>query len=61
MRNNNNEDNLVKCRNCYYEVENGIKRCQYCGVLNPTLKLKDIFITIFFVLFVMAIYTYLIK
>jgi len=34
--------NLKKCRSCTYEVDKGIGRCAYCGVLNPTLEIKDI-------------------
>ena len=48
---------LEECRNCKSEVELNIKRCQYCGVLNPTVKTKDIFITIGVVIVVMWIYT----
>ena len=63
MQNNNdikNEDEQ-KCRNCYYDVKKGIRRCPYCGILNPTLVKKDIFKIIFFISLVMAIYTYVIK
>lgn len=55
------EKELEPCRNCKHEVESKIKRCQYCGVLNPTVKIKDIFKTIFTVMFVMGIYTYFIR
>ncbi len=51
---------MEECRNCKAEVKKGIRRCQYCGILNPTVKTKDIFKTIFVVLLVMAIYTYFI-
>ena len=46
------------CRNCKSEIESKIRRCPYCGILNPTVKIKDIFIGIFFVLVVMYIVTY---
>jgi RNA polymerase subunit RPABC4/transcription elongation factor Spt4 len=55
------EENLEQCRNCYYKVKSGIRRCPYCGILNPTLKQKDIWITMFVILCVMGIYTYIIK
>ena len=55
------EKKLEPCRNCKHEVESKIRRCEYCGILNPTVKTKDIFITIFAVLVVMAIYTYIIR
>jgi len=51
-------EKLEECRNCKHEVESKISRCEYCGILNPTIKKKDIFVTIFAVLFVMGIYTY---
>lgn len=51
---------LEPCRNCKSEVETKIRRCQYCGILNPTVKTKDVFITMFAILFVMSIYTYFI-
>ena len=56
-----NNDNEVQCRNCYYDVKQGIRRCPYCGILNPTLKLKEIFIVIFGITVIMSIYTYIIK
>jgi RNA polymerase subunit RPABC4/transcription elongation factor Spt4 len=49
---------LEECRNCKAEVKEGIRRCQYCGILNPTVKLKDIFITIAVIIFTMTILSY---
>lgn len=46
------------CRNCTSKVQKGIKRCPYCGILNPTLEIKEIIIGIFGVLVVMGIYTF---
>jgi len=43
---------------CKAEIENKIKRCPYCGTFNPTVKLKDIWIGIAFVLGAMSIYMY---
>ena len=40
-----NNENLELCRNCKSEVTPKIKRCPYCGVLNPTVKIKEIVIT----------------
>jgi len=51
---------LEECRNCKSLIESKIRRCPYCGILNPTVKIKDVFITIFAVLAVMSIYTYFI-
>jgi len=51
---------LEPCRNCKSEVEPKIRRCQYCGILNPTVKTKDVFITILAILCIMSVYTYFI-
>lgn len=48
----------MNCRNCKREVVKKIKRCPYCGIMNPTVSLKDIFLGIAFVLFVSGIFTY---
>lgn len=47
-----------KCRNCTYDVEIGLRRCPYCGILNPTVTLKEIFVTMGFILFISAIAIY---
>ncbi len=49
-----------ECRNCKSLVESKTRRCQYCGILNPTVKTKDIFTTIFAIIFIMSLYTYFI-
>ena len=49
---------LKKCRNCSYDLEKGIRRCPYCGILNPTLENSEIYKTIFIILSIFAIYTY---
>ena len=46
---------------CKQEVETNIKRCPYCGTLNPTVKLKEIFKGIFLVIFVMSIVTFFVN
>ena len=53
-------EKLEPCRNCKSEVKSKIRRCEYCGILNPTVKTKDVFITIFVILFIMSVYTYFI-
>ncbi len=52
------ESDKVACRNCYYDLKKGIRRCPYCGILNPTLTLKNVFVMIFIITFIMSIYTY---
>ncbi len=47
------------CRNCSYKVIKGIRRCPYCGIMNPALKLKEVFFTIIVVLGVMSVVAYL--
>lgn len=56
MENKNSEP----CRNCKSEIESKIRRCPYCGILNPTVKAKDVIVTIFAVIAVMSLYTYFI-
>jgi RNA polymerase subunit RPABC4/transcription elongation factor Spt4 len=31
----------VACRYCKQEVPKGIRRCPYCGTLNPTVTAKE--------------------
>ena len=57
----NNVEDLEECRNCKHEVKKGIRRCQYCGILNPTVKTSDIFKTIFIIIFLMSVVTYIIN
>jgi len=49
---------LEECRNCKALIKPKIRRCQHCGILNPTVKTKDIFTTIFIIIFIMSLYTY---
>ena len=49
---------IEPCRNCKSEVETKIRRCPYCGILNPTVKVKDILLTIGVIIFIMSLYTY---
>ncbi|WP_174247224.1 hypothetical protein [Arcobacter sp. LA11] len=46
---------------CKAEIESKIRQCPYCGTLNPTVKLKEIFIGIAGVLFFMSIVTYFVN
>jgi wyosine [tRNA(Phe)-imidazoG37] synthetase (radical SAM superfamily) len=50
-----------KCRNCYYEVHIGIRKCPHCGILNPTITQKEIWYIMAGILLVMGIYTYIIR
>ena len=50
-----------KCRSCTYDLPLKSKVCPYCGALNPTVSLKEIYITIFGVILVMGIYTYFVR
>ena len=49
---------LVPCKNCKREIEPKKRQCPYCGILNPTVTLKDIFIAMAIVLVIMSIVTY---
>lgn len=52
------EKKLEPCRNCKSEIETKIRRCPYCGILNPTVKTKDVIITTFVIIIIMSLYTY---
>ena len=56
-----NNKEKKRCRNCLYDVNNNIRRCPYCGILNPTIELKEIFITIITIVTIMSIYTFYLK
>lgn len=49
---------IATCRNCKREVEAKKRQCPYCGILNPTVTLKDIFVTLTAVVVVMAVLVY---
>ena len=36
-------------------------QCPYCGILNPTVSLKDVFVAMAIVIFVMGIVTYFVN
>jgi len=55
------EIKTAPCRNCKREIEIKRRRCYYCGILNPTVTLKEIFITMAAVITVMAIVTYFVN
>ncbi len=51
------EKKLEECRNCKSEIPEKIRRCQYCGILNPTVKVPEILKTIAVIVIIMSIYT----
>ena len=53
----NTKDNMAECRNCKSSIKNKIKRCQYCGIVNPTVKIPEILKTMAVVIILMMIYT----
>ncbi len=55
------EQKTKKCRNCTYELKKGIRRCPYCGILNPTLDTIDVFKYIIGILSIMFIYSFFVK
>jgi hypothetical protein len=57
----NLQNGLEPCRNCKSDVKPKQRKCPYCGILNPTVKVKDIVITMFFVIVVMFTYTLTLK
>lgn len=49
---------IATCKNCKREIEAKKRQCPYCGILNPTVTLKDVFVGLAIVLVVMSIVTY---
>jgi RNA polymerase subunit RPABC4/transcription elongation factor Spt4 len=47
---------MTLCRYCKREVDEGIKTCPYCGIVNPTLKLKEVFIWIVIITIIMLMF-----
>ena len=58
---NMEDKNNVECRNCKSDVEKSSRRCPYCGILNPTVTIKEVLSTIFIVIAVMYAFTYFTK
>ncbi len=54
-------ENLVECKNCKREIKKNIRRCHYCGILNPTVTVKEVITTILVVVSIMYAYTYFTK
>ena len=52
---------IATCKNCKNEIEAKKRQCPYCGILNPSVTLKDIFLALAFVLVVMSIVTYFVN
>ena len=52
------EKALDSCRNCKSEVVNKTRRCPYCGILNPTVKVPEILLTIFVIIIIMSFVSY---
>jgi len=44
---------LAPCRYCKKEIEIKKRQCPYCGTLNPTVKKKEIIITMAVIVVVM--------
>lgn len=53
---NQEKAKLKKCKNCKVEIAPKLRRCPYCGILNPTVTLKDIWIGIAIVIGFMSVY-----
>ena len=46
------------CRNCKSDVRLKSRRCPYCGILNPTVKVKDVITTTLVMIVIMFVFTY---
>lgn len=36
---------FAPCKNCKREIRRKMRRCPYCGILNPTVTVKEIVVT----------------
>jgi hypothetical protein len=52
---------FVPCKNCKRDIPPKKRQCPYCGILNPTVTLKDIFLTLALVLVVMSVVTFFVN
>ncbi|MEA3289728.1 MAG: hypothetical protein U9Q04_06050 [Campylobacterota bacterium] len=50
-----------QCKNCKTEIRKKLRRCPYCGILNPTVTIKEIAITMTVVIVVMYAVSYFMK
>jgi Zn finger protein HypA/HybF involved in hydrogenase expression len=54
------KEKLVKCKNCSYELRKNVRRCPYCGILNPTVTTKEVMVTTIVIIIVMYIISFFI-
>ena len=52
---------IVQCRNCKRDIELKIRRCPYCGILNPTVTVKEVITTTLIIIVVMFILTQVVQ
>ncbi len=52
---------MAICKNCKREIEAKKRQCPFCGILNPTVTLKDVFVSLFIVLAIMSVVTFFIN
>ena len=52
---------IATCKNCKNDIEAKIRQCPYCGILNPTVRLKAVFVGMTIVIFVLSIVTYFVN
>jgi len=55
------EKKLVKCKNCSYDIRKNSRRCPYCGILNPTVTIKEVFVTTIIMIAVLFILSFFIQ
>jgi len=49
------DNNLVECRNCKAKLKKSIRRCPYCGILNPTVTVKEVLTTTIIIVVILFI------
>ncbi|MEA3352698.1 MAG: hypothetical protein U9Q33_02630 [Campylobacterota bacterium] len=51
----------VPCKNCKSDIRKKSRRCPYCGILNPTVTIKEVMVTMIIMIIVMYGFTYFTK
>lgn len=52
---------FAPCKNCKTKIRRKMRRCPYCGILNPTVTIKEIVITMVLMTIVLYALTFFVK
>jgi len=53
------KDNKDKCRYCKLPIEKGLRNCPHCNTVNPSARVKEIFVWTLGMVVVLYIISYL--